>query len=388
MLSPMFDRFSVGGCSMADPQHQAQILLDQLTESGAERGLQVAAYFEGECVVDAWSGLADPDTDRAVDGDTLFTIFSVGKGVAATAAHILAEHGLLDYDAPVCRYWPEFGVHGKAAITVRQVLCHTAGIPQLPDGLTIAGMCDWDHICSAIAQLEPIWEPGTRIGYHATTWGFLVGELIHRAGGRPFQQVVIEEICRPLDISTLFFGIPEGAASSVAQLEAAEPSVAPAPLPPDSLLRRVMGPVPRTPAIWNRPDIRCACIPAAGGVMNAHAIARHYAALIGTVDRVRLLTPERLQAATTLQVQGNDVVLGSPVTRALGFSLGGPSSAMGNRRTAFGHAGTGGAIGFADPDFHFALGLTKNRLVSSPPGEGSAITVARAIRHALGIPEE
>jgi CubicO group peptidase (beta-lactamase class C family) len=372
---------------MSDPQHQVQILLDQLTESGAERGLQVAAYFEGECVVDAWSGLADSDAGRAVDGDTLFTIFSVGKGIAATAAHILAERALLDYDAPVCRYWPEFGVNGKASMTVRQVLTHTAGIPQLPDGATIADICDWDRICTAIAGLEPLWEPGTHIGYHATTWGFLVGEIIHRVDGRPFPQVLAGEICRPLDIEALYFGIPESAESCVAVLEAAAPAPGPT-LPPDSLLPRVMGPVPRTPAIWNRPDIRRACIPAAGGIMNARAIARHYAALIGSVDGVRLLSPESLHVATTLQVEGNDVVLGRPARRALGYTLGGPLTGMGNRRTSFGHAGTGGAIGFADPEYQFTFALTKNRLVPSPPGEGSAATVARTIRNALGIPDE
>jgi CubicO group peptidase (beta-lactamase class C family) len=226
------------------------------------------------------------------------------------------------------------------------------------------------------------------MGYHATTWGFLVGELIHRADGRPFRQVVTEEICRPLDISTLYFGIPESAESSVAILESGASEGAAAPMASDSLLPRVMGPVPRTPAVWNRPDIRRACIPAAGGIMNARAIARHYAALIGMVDGVRLLSPERLRSATTLQMEGNDVVLGRPATRALGYTLGGPLTGMGNRRTAFGHAGTGGMIGFADPAFRFAFALTKNRLTSSPPGEGSAVTVARTVRSALGIPEE
>lgn len=373
---------------MTDPQQRAQTVLDQLTESGTERGLQVAAYVEGERVVDAWSGIADSSTGRMVDDDTLFTVFSVGKGIAATALNILAERGLIEYDAPVCRYWPEFGVNGKATVTVRQVLTHSAGIPQLPTGATIADICDWDQICAAIAQLEPLWEPGTRMGYHATTWGFLVGEIIRRADGRPFQEVVAEEICRPLDITTLFFGIPDAAEANVARLEDAEQSPAPAPLPPDPLLLRVMGPVPRTPAIWNRSDIRRACIPAAGGIMNARAIARHYAALIGTVGGVRLLSPECIRAATTLQMEGNDVVLGRPAARALGFALGGPLSVMSDRRTAFGHAGTGGAIGFADPEYHFAFALTKNRLETSPPGEGSAVTVARAVRSALGIPND
>jgi CubicO group peptidase (beta-lactamase class C family) len=343
---------------------------------------------DGELVVDAWSGLADPDTDRPVDGDTLFTVFSVGKGIAATAVHLLAQRGLLDYDTPVCRYWPEFRAHGKAAITVRHVLCHAAGIPQLPAGVTIADVCDWDRICQAIAELEPLWEPGTQTGYHATTWGFVVGELIRRADGRPFSRVVVEDICRPLGIDTIFFGIPDAVGDRVARLEDGIASVGQAVPAPDSLVERAMGPVPRRAAIWNRSDIRRACIPAAGGIMNARAIARHYAALAcGELDGVSLLSPERVRTATTLQTDARDAVVGLPLPKALGYFLAGPGSEAGGRATAFGHAGTGGMAGFADPTYRFSFALTKNRLVPPSPGEATALRVARAVRQALAIPE-
>ena len=266
------------------------------------------------------------------------------------------------------------------------MLCHTAGIPQLPEGATIADVCDWERICAATAALEPLWEPGTRTGYHATTWGFLIGEIIHRADGRPFPRVVHEEVCRPLGIDSLFFGIPDAVEPRVARLEDAATADRVAP-PPGSLGARVMGPVPRTAAIWNRPEIRRACIPAAGGIMNARAVARHYAALVGEVDGVRLLPAERVRAAMELQTEDRDAVIGLPLAKALGYFLGGPRSEMGNRRSAFGHGGTGGATGFADPEHRFAFALAKNRLVPSAPGESTALRVAREARAALGIPE-
>ena len=373
---------------MSDAQRRVQAVLDQLTASGEERGLQVAAYLDGELVVDAWSGVADPATGRTVDGDILFTVFSIGKGIAATAVHMLVERGALDYDAPVCRVWPEFAANGKEAVTLRQVLCHQAGIPQVPDGATITDLRDWDSICAAIAALAPLWEPGTRTGYHATTWGFLVGEIVRRADGRPFDRFVREEICAPLGVDSLFYGIPDEAEPRVATLEdGPRPPEQPSPAP-DTLGARVMGPVPRTAAVWNRADVRRACIPAAGGIMNARAIARHYAALVDDgVDGVRLLPPERVAAAATLQTDARDKVHGVPVPKALGYFLGGPLSPMGNRRSAFGHGGTGGSTGFADPEHRFAFALTKNRLVVAPPGDGAAIRVARETRAALGIPD-
>lgn len=373
---------------MADVQQRVQTLIDELTERDDERGLQVAAYFEGEPVVDAWSGVAEPDTGRLVDGETLFTVFSVGKGIAATAVHLLAERGVLDYDSPVSRYWPEFSVNGKEATTVRHVLTHSAGIPQLPEGATIADLCDWGQTCRAIAALEPLWEPGSKTGYHATTWGFLVGELVRRVDGRPFSQVVAEDICRPLGIDSLYFGVTDAAAARIAQLEDGVQAAGQAVAPPNSLAARVMGSVPRTAAIWNRLDIRRACIPAAGGIMNARAIARHYAVLAhGELNGVRLLSSGQLRAATTMQTDAQDVVIGLPLPKALGYFLGGPMSEMGARRSAFGHPGTGGMTGFADPAHRFAFALAKNRLVPPLPGISTALRVAREVRSALGIPE-
>lgn len=373
----------------SNAQERVQAILDELAKSGAEQGLQAAAYLDGELVVDAWSGVADPATGRPVDGETLFTVFSVTKGVTATLAHILAERGALDYDAPVARYWPEFGAAGKAGVTVRHALAHLAGVPQMPAGIDAAAICDWDGMCAAIAAQPPLWEPGTRTAYHAYTWGWIVGEITRRIDGRPVGQMVQEEICRPLGIDSLFFGITNEAEARVAPLEEGGWLAMQHTLPPEAMLLQAI-PLAVTPSaeVHNRPDVRRAVIPAGGGIMNARAIARHYAALVGDgVDGVRLLTPERVRIATELQTGEADAVLGTPIRKGLGYFLGGPASPMGDRISAFGHPGVGGAIGFADPEYRFTFALAKNRLTVDPPERSPANLTARAVREALGIPE-
>lgn len=372
---------------MTDVQSAVQSLLDDLVASDVERGLQVAVYHHGEQVVDAWAGVADSLTGQPVDGETLFTVFSVSKGITATVIHLLAERGQLAYDAPVATYWPQFGTHGKEGITLRQVLSHQAGVPQMPSSQSEA-LPDWDAICAGIAAETPLWEPGTKTGYHGLTYGFILGEVARRVDGRPIAQIVQAEICQPLGIRSLFFGIPDDVEPRVATLEN-DASIDEAPLPPpDSLFERAMPGLRFANATFNRPEIRRASIPAGGGIMTARALARHYAALVGDgVGGVRLLSPERVRIATTLQTDAEDVVLGLPVRRALGYAPGGPLSAYSERITAFGHGGYGGATGFADPEYGLAVALTKNRLAVSAPGESTANKVATTVRRALGIPE-
>ena len=156
---------------MTDLNARVKEALEALIASGAESGLQVAAWHRGEQVVDAWAGLADAETGRPVDGDTLFTSFSCTKGVTATAIHLLVERGALAYDEPVAAHWPEFARRGKQGVTIRHALTHRAGTPQMPEGVTPALMADWEYMCGAIAALEPLWEPGARTGYHAYTFG-------------------------------------------------------------------------------------------------------------------------------------------------------------------------------------------------------------------------
>ena len=165
---------------MADASGKIRRFLEEIVSSGAELGLQVAAYHEGKLVIDACAGIADPATGRKVESDTLFTVFSTTKGVIYAAIHLLAERGRLSYEDTVARFWPEFGARGKQKVTVGQVLDHSAGVPQMPNGATAEDICDWDRICAAIADLPPLWEPGTKTGYHAFTIGWILGEVVRR----------------------------------------------------------------------------------------------------------------------------------------------------------------------------------------------------------------
>jgi CubicO group peptidase (beta-lactamase class C family) len=181
-------------------------VIDRLVDSGAEIGLQVAAYVNGELVVDTWTGVADEATGQLVDGDTLFTSWSTTKGFVATCLHILADRGQVDYDTPVAAYWPEFGVQGKDVVTVRDALTHRAGVPQMPEGVTPKMMTDWDAMCAAIASLTPLWKPGTTVCYHAWTFGWIIGELVRRIDGRPIAQFAREELCQPRELRTFIWG--------------------------------------------------------------------------------------------------------------------------------------------------------------------------------------
>src|SRR5215211_2486985 len=147
-------------------------MLESLVRERGEVGVQVAAYLDGKLVIDTCAGLADEASGRPVDGETLFTAFSISKGITATCIHILADRGFIDYDEPIGSYWPEFAAKGKAKTTVRDALTHRAGIPQDPAGVDSGMVGDWQAVCRATADLEPLWEPGTEIGYHPLTYGW------------------------------------------------------------------------------------------------------------------------------------------------------------------------------------------------------------------------
>jgi CubicO group peptidase (beta-lactamase class C family) len=358
---------------------RVQDLLDDLVAKGSEVGLQAAAYVDGRLVLDTWAGFADEETDWKVDGDTLFTVFSATKGVVATSVHILADRGLLDYDTPVAHYWPEFGARGKDRITLRQAMSHQAGIPQLPPGTTPELMCDWDAMCAAIADLEPIWEPGSRTAYHGQTYGWIVGEVLRRVDGRTVRAFVHDEIGRPLGVPDLHVGVSSPIDETRAARIRSAGGVQVTSLPDD---------------VWNSSDIRRAIMPAGGGLFTARSLARHYAMIAGggELDGVRLLSPERIALASAQHTSPADAAEVGMVF-GLGYRLGSTVyqdgsllSALGRRPNVFGHTGAGGTIGFADPERRFAFALTKNLVhpvVAGVPSPTSAIV--RTVREALGV---
>ena len=349
---------------MNDLQQQVQEAIDRLVESGAERGLQVAVYRDGEQVVDAVAGIADPATGRPVTSDTPFYAYSVGKGATSTVAHVLVEREVFGYDTPIMELWPEFGAHGKENATVRHALTHTVGVPGIPADTTPEDLSDWDRMCAVIADSEPWWEPGARTAYHAYPFGYIIGEIVRRSTGKKISQVLREEVAGPLGVADeLYFGVPETEQGRLARLEDAEGSAEFLAAMPDDAPFFKLGPRAVTPTaeFGNRPDILAADIPA-GGKMSARAMARMYAALLDEVDGVRLVPPDRLREITSAAFSGVDQIMGNPVTWALGYSIGRLGSDPQETPTAFGFGGVGGSFAYADTATGVTFALTKNRL--------------------------
>ena len=365
-----------------------QRLLDKLVEIGAEDALQVAVYIDGEQAVDAWAGTSG---GGPVDGGTLFTCWSTTKGFAATCIHLLAEAGALDYDTPVAWCWPEFGCHGKEGITIRHVLTHQAGIPQMPAGATPEMITDWEAMCAAIATHEPLWPPGSRTAYHALVFGWIVGEVVRRIDGRPIAKFAREELCGPLGIDDFYLGIPDEAEQRVAALrddDTTPDGGSPEGGPAAPMRERAAPAHLMTAEIMNRPDVRRASYPGAGGIMNARAIARLYAMLGsgGELDGKRILSPGRVAQISAMQTDADDEVMGARVRKGLGYLLSGAAETggdvrMGRSEGAFGHPGHGGSIGFADPRRKLALGMTKSLMKSEADRTHSAAyLIAEAVR--------
>ena len=364
---------------MTDIQYQVQQAIDRLLKSGTERGLQVAAYRNGELVVDAVAGVADSETGRPVTSDTMFFSYSIGKGVASTVVHVLAERGVLDYDTKIAELWPEFGAHGKEGATVRHALSQSVGVPGLPSGLTAEDLTDWEKMCAIIADSEPWWEPGTRIGYHAITWGYVVGEIIRRATGKPIPQALREEVAERLGVTNeLFFAVPAAEQRRVARLEDAPGSEEMfGELPEDSPIFK-LGP-DLSAADANRAEVLGANI-LAGGTVTARAVARMYAALLGEVDGVRLISPERLREISAVAMSGTDQVFGFPTSWGLGYAIGQFMSNAHETQHVFGVGGVGGSHAYADTRTGTTFALTKNRLA---PNFDTAEHVAEIVTKAV-----
>jgi CubicO group peptidase (beta-lactamase class C family) len=360
-----------------------------------EIGIQVAAYLDGELVVDTWGGIADVDSARAVDGDTLFNVYSVTKAVAATAVHVQAQKGLLDYDAPIADYWPEWGCHGKEKATVRDALTHRTGTPQMPAGTSPESICDWDATVAGIAALEPIFPVGEVPAYQSMSFGWVLGEIVRRTDPlrRTFGEFIQQEICAPLGIQNLWVGIPDGVESRIATLVNDE---AGAPLPPaDSLFARSLpASVQLIPEVFERPDVRRACIAGVGGIFTARSEARFWAlwASQGSLDGVRLLSPERVAAACIPRV-GNEpdpVYFNAvmPLSEG-GFWMGStamPFVGMIRGESAICCPGAGASIGWADPESGLAVAFCHNRMMRPKTCEEHPFyDIARVIYASLGI---
>jgi CubicO group peptidase (beta-lactamase class C family) len=357
-----------------DVQARVGAILQRLVESGAETGLQVAAYLNGELIVDACAGVADPSDGRPIRPDTLIHSFSTGKGFTSTLVHVLAERGLIDYDTPIAHYWPEFGAHGKERATVRHALTHATGVPQLPADITPAELCDWDTMCTIVAGQTPLWKPGTESGYHGWTFGWILGETVRRITGLTPGEALRVHVTEPLGVADeLYFGLPESETARTAPLVEGGWEAWLESLPPSVPFRRLVAP---NRSVWtiaelaNRRTYLLADAPA-GGTTTARAAARMYAALLGEVDGVRLIPRERMERAAAVAVTGKDLMLLGRYSKGLGYFLGLPETA--GELTSFGHHGSGGSIAFADRERGLAFALTRTRLVSGAVDTGRVV---------------
>lgn len=370
---------------MNDIQKLVQETLDQLVESGAETGLQAAVYLKGKQVADAVAGVADSETGRAVTPDTPFWSASTGKGVTSTVVHVLVERGVLDYDTRVVEWWPEFGAHGKQAATLRHVLTHSTGVPAVPAETTIEDLADWDKMTSVIAGTEPWWEPGTKTGYHGLTWGYIVGEIVRRATGKPISQVLREDVAEPLGIADeLYLGVPVSELGRLARIQDV-PGQAEmfASLPLDTMppLFKASPPaVTPNAAYANNHLILTSDIPA-GGTMTARAVARMYAALLADVDGVRLVSPDRLKTIADVAVDEYDEMTAAQYPKALGYNIGRPGTEPNDTLSWFGYPGMGGSLAYADTTSGVSFAVTKNvfNMADTSTGDKVAEVVAKVV---------
>ncbi|MFI1014250.1 serine hydrolase domain-containing protein [Streptomyces sp. NPDC020965] len=362
-----------------------------------EIGAAVCVYQDGRPVVDLWAGVADPDTGRPWKRDTLQLVYSATKGATATAAHLLVQRGELDLDAPVAEYWPEFAANGKAEIPVRWLLSHQAGLVALDQPVPLDEALAWHPMTAALAAQRPQWTPGTAHGYHGRTWGWLVGEVIRRVSGRTPGRFFAEEIATPLGLD-FFIGLPAGERDRVSRMVYRKPDVDLTTVPeesvpedlrdlvaawrdPNSLSNTAYAVTDPANIDFDSPEVQAAELPSSNGIGTAHALARMYAALIGEVDGVRLLTPETLASATEEQAGGRDQVMLVPSRFSTGFMLPAEGVPM-TGPDAFGHTGRGGSLGFADLDHGIAFGYVMNHIIGGSD-DARATTLVEAVRKSL-----
>jgi len=369
-----------------------------------EVGGAVCVYADGKPVVDLWSGHADSARTRRWERDTVVDVASTSKGLTAICALMLVERGLLDLDAPVVHYWPEFAQAGKEKVLVRWLLSHRAGLPALRQEYPLECFNDWETTTRMLAETAPWWEPGTLHGYHAVTFGYLVGEVIRRITGIGVGHFLRSEVTGPLG-EVCFIGVPEAEHFRIADV------LPPPPLAtgdasaaevffrdPDSMSgRALMNNASLTPEVINSPAWRLAEIPASNAHTSAAALGRAYGALArgGELDGVHLLSPATIEQAAAEQSAGWDAVLMAPMRFGLGFQLPMPefSVAMGfgprlfgPGSKAFGHAGAGGSFSFADPEARIGFGYVMNQWKLGTPRNPDlrAASLVEAVYSSLG----
>lgn len=373
----------------------AALLARQIPKK-TEGGAAVCVYHDARKVVDIWGGTRDRDGHPWLT-DTTAPSFSTTKGVMSTLMHIFVEQGRASYDDCIATHWPAFAANGKDRITIRQALCHEAGLYRIDELITHASeILDWDRMVGLLAEARPVHEPGLRHGYHALTYGWLIGGLLEAIAAKPLQQILIDELVVPLQLDGMFIGMPDDALHRRARLITRDGVTAPLERRDGRLdamrqwiergLAKVGVELDEFRAAmtlngafdWNAQETVQAVIPAANGQFTARSLARMYAMIGngGVLDGVRLLSEARVREMATVQSRKRDKVVFVPMYWRMGyhraFSL--PASSP----TAFGHYGFGGSGAFCDPSRGLAVAMTLNSGVGTAMGDTRMPRIARA----------
>lgn len=351
--------------------------------SGADIGASFTATVDGETVVDIWGGWADPERTRPWGRDTLVNVYSTTKTMTALTALLVADRGELDFDAPVAHYWPEFAQNGKAGVKVSHLMSHSAGLSGWKQPIAKDDLYDWEKVTSLLAAQAPYWQPGTAIGYHALTQGYLVGEVVRRITGKTLGTVFREEIAEPLG-ADFHIGLPASEDARIADLIPPPPGTAVG----DGEQSELSANMSSNPGIdvsatrtraW-----RAAEIPAAGGQGNARSIAEIHVLLAngGVAKGKRLLSEAGCRKALELQIEGPDLVLGAPARFGLGFGLPGAHLPLPNPNTIY-WGGYGGSLAIIDMDARTSFGYAMNRMAPTTTGDMRALGLAAAMWRGL-----
>ncbi|MBV9420827.1 MAG: beta-lactamase family protein [Alphaproteobacteria bacterium] len=348
-------------------------------DSGQDIGASFCATRNGETVVDIWGGYADAARTKPWVKDTIINVYSTTKTMTALTALLLADRGLIDFKAPVAKYWPEFAANGKANITVAHLMSHSAGLSGWKETITKADLYDWEKATSLLAAQAPYWEPGTAAGYHAMTQGYLVGEVIRRVTGKSIGRVFREEIAEPLG-ADFWIGLPASEDHRVAEL---------IPPPPGEGVGEAGEVNPLVANMANNPGIdvaetktrawRGAEIPAAGGTGNARSVAEIHTILAngGVAKGKRFLSEAGCRKALELQIEGTDKVMGIPARFGMGFGLAGGAIPLPNPNSIY-WGGYGGSIIIIDMDARTTLSYVMNVMHGTTTGDMRGFGLAMA----------
>lgn len=334
-----------------------------------EIGASVCIEIDGKVVVDLWGGFSDVNKTQPWRHDQLVNVFSVGKGVTALLAAQCVDRSEISYDSRIIDVWPEFGVHGKEKMTLRDALGHRVGLPAVRTPLSAKAMYDWQLMCDALAAETPWWIPGEGHGYHVNTFGFIVGEVLRRATGKSVGTLLRERVASPLAID-LYLGCPTSLHHRMAEFE--WPGTPPSDTPPTGLPDAQLlqyntyynPPGLSGASTVNTTEWRRAEIPSTNMHASATAVAHMYSILAhgGSMKEQHLITSDTLALAATEVSHGDDLVLGRVSRFAHGFQIPIPERGFGPHPEAFGHFGAGGSVGFCDPVSRVGFGYVMNQM--------------------------